>query len=58
MTALVRISDDIPLNLKLNQLKILVLLDFSKAFDIVCHRLFIRKPSHRYCLYSSVAVLV
>jgi hypothetical protein len=41
MTALVRISDNICLNLELNQPTILVLLDFSKAFDSVCYELFI-----------------
>jgi hypothetical protein len=48
MTALVRVSDDIRLNLELNQPKILVLLDFSKAFDSVCHGLFILRLRQRY----------
>jgi hypothetical protein len=37
MHALVRVSDDINLNLELNQPTFLVLLDFSKGFDSVCH---------------------
>jgi hypothetical protein len=49
MTALVRVFDDICLNLKLTTL---VLLDFSKAFDSVCHRLFILKLCQRYGLSS------
>jgi hypothetical protein len=47
MTAFVKFSDDIRLNLELNQPMILVLLDFSKAFDSVCHGLFILKLRQR-----------
>jgi hypothetical protein len=39
-TAIARVSDDICLNMESNQPTILVLLDFSKVFDSVCHRLF------------------
>jgi hypothetical protein len=35
-SAIARVSDDIPLNMELNQPLVLVLLDFSKAFDSVC----------------------
>jgi hypothetical protein len=42
-TAIARVSDDIRLNMESNQPTILVLLDFSKAFDSVCHGLFILK---------------
>jgi hypothetical protein len=49
MTVLVRVSDDIRFNLELNQPTILVLLDFSKAFDSVCHGMFILKLRQR-CL--------
>jgi hypothetical protein len=40
-TAIASVSDDIRLNMESNQPTILVLLDFSKAFDSVCHELFI-----------------
>jgi hypothetical protein len=43
-TALVKVSDDISLNM---QPKIRVLLDFSKAFDSVCRGLFILKLRQR-----------
>jgi hypothetical protein len=36
-TVIARVSDDICLNMELNQPTILVLVDFSKAFDRVCH---------------------
>jgi hypothetical protein len=49
LTALVRVSDDIRLNLELNQPTIFVLLDFSKAFDSVCHGMFILKL-HQRCM--------
>jgi hypothetical protein len=47
-TAIARVSDDIRLIMESNQPTILVLLDFSKAFDSVCHGLFILKLRHRY----------
>jgi hypothetical protein len=40
MTALVRVFEDIRLNLVLNQPTILVLFDVFKAFDSVCRGLF------------------
>jgi hypothetical protein len=47
-TAITRVSDDIHLNMESNQPTILVLLDFSKAFDSVCHELFILMMHQRY----------
>jgi hypothetical protein len=58
MTALVGVSDDICLNLELNQTTILVLLDFSKAFDSICHGLFILKLRQRYGFHSAVALVL
>jgi hypothetical protein len=56
--AITRVSDDIRLNMESNQLKILVLLDFSKAFDSVCHGLFILKLRQRYGIHTTAAALV
>jgi hypothetical protein len=47
MTALVKVSYDFRQSLVLNQLTILVLLDCFKAFDSVCHELFIISPRHQ-----------
>jgi hypothetical protein len=47
-TAIARVSDAIRLNMESNQPTILVLLDFSKTFDSVCHGLFILKLRQRY----------
>jgi hypothetical protein len=47
-TAIARVSDDIRLNMESNQPPIPVLLDFSKAFDSVCHGLFILMLRQRY----------
>jgi Reverse transcriptase (RNA-dependent DNA polymerase) len=47
-TAIARVSDDIRLIMESNQPTILVLLDFSKAFDSLCHGLFILKLHQRY----------
>jgi hypothetical protein len=58
MTDLVRVLDDIRLNLELNQLTIVVLLDYSKTFDNVCHELLIIKLRQRYGIHSSAAALV
>jgi hypothetical protein len=58
MTDLVRVSDVICLNLELNQLTILVELNVSKAFDNVCHELFILKVRKRYGIHSSGSALV
>jgi hypothetical protein len=58
MTALVRVADEMSLNLELNQPTILVLLDFSKAFDSVCHGFVILKLRQRYGFYTAVAALV
>jgi hypothetical protein len=52
-TAIARVSDDIRLNMESNQPTILILLDFSKAFDIVCHELFILKLRQRSALRLS-----
>jgi hypothetical protein len=41
-----------------NQPTILVLLDFSKAFDSVCHGLLILKLRRRYGFYATAAALV
>jgi hypothetical protein len=56
-TAIARVSDDIRLNMESNQPVILVLLDFSKAFDRVCHGLFILKLRQRY-FHATAAALV
>jgi hypothetical protein len=53
-TAIARVSDDIRLNMESNQPTILVLLDFSKAFDSVCHGLFILKL-RLFLSFSSVS---
>jgi hypothetical protein len=58
MTDFVRVSDDIRLSWELNQSTILVLLDFIKAFDSVCHGLFIIKLRRRYGFYASMAALI
>jgi hypothetical protein len=47
-TGIARVSDDIRLNMESNQPTIIVLLDFSKAFDSVCHGLLILKLRRRY----------
>jgi hypothetical protein len=47
-TAIARVSNDICLNMESNQPTILVLLDFSKSFDSVCHGMFILKLHLRY----------
>jgi hypothetical protein len=57
-TAIARFSDDICLNMESNQTTILVLLDFSKAFDSVCHGLFILKLRQRYGFHATAAALV
>jgi hypothetical protein len=41
-----------------NQPTILVLLDFSKAFDSVCHGLFIFKLRQRYGFHATATALV
>jgi hypothetical protein len=48
MTSLVKVSDDIRLNLESSQPMIFVSLDFSKVFDSVCHEMFIFKLRQRY----------
>jgi hypothetical protein len=48
MTSLVKVSDDIRLNLESNQPMIFVSFDFSKVFDSVCHEMFIFKLRQRY----------
>jgi hypothetical protein len=57
-TATARVSDDIRLNLESNQPTVLVLLDFSKVFDSVCHGLFILKLRQRYGFHATAAALV
>jgi hypothetical protein len=52
-TAIARVYDDIRLNMESNQPTILVLLDFSKAFDSVCHGLFILKLRQRYGFHAT-----
>jgi hypothetical protein len=47
-TAIARVFDDVRLNMESNQPTIFVLLDFSKAFDSVCHGSFILKLRQRY----------
>jgi hypothetical protein len=42
-TDIARVSDDIRLNMESNEPTILLLLDFSRAIDSVCHGLFILK---------------
>jgi hypothetical protein len=56
-TAIARVSDDIRLNMASNQSTILVLLDFSKAFDSVCHG-FILKLRQRYGFHATAVALV
>jgi hypothetical protein len=58
MIALVGVSVDICLNLELNQPTILLLLDFSKGFDSVCHGLLIFKLRQRYGFHTLVVALV
>jgi hypothetical protein len=58
ITAIARFSDDIRPNLESNQPTILVLLDFSKVFDSVCHGLFILKLRQRYRFHAIAAALV
>jgi hypothetical protein len=57
-TAIARVSDDIRFNMESNQPTILVLLDFSNAFDSVCHGLFILKLRQRYSFHATAAALV
>jgi hypothetical protein len=57
-TAIARVSDDICLNMESNEPTILVLFDFSKAFDSVCHGLFILKLRQRYGFHATAAALV
>jgi hypothetical protein len=57
-TAIARVSDDIRLNMESNQPTILVLIDFSKAFDSVCHGLFILKLRQRFGFHATAAALV
>jgi hypothetical protein len=57
-TAIARVSDDIRLYMESNQPTILILLDFSKAFDSVCHGLFILKLRQRYRFHAIAAALV
>jgi hypothetical protein len=47
MTALVKVFDDFRRSLMLNKPTILVLVDCFKAFDNVCHELFILSPRHQ-----------
>jgi hypothetical protein len=49
------VSDDIGLNMKSTQPTILVLLDFLKAFDSVCHGLFILKLRQRNGFHATTA---
>jgi hypothetical protein len=58
VTAIARVSDDIRLNMEANQPTILVLLDFSKAFDSVCHGLYIFKLHRRQGFCATVATLI
>jgi hypothetical protein len=44
--------------MKSNKPTILVLLDFSKVFDSVCHGLFILKLPQRYGFHDTAAALV
>jgi hypothetical protein len=57
-TAIARVSDDFRLNMESNQPTILVLLDFSKAFDSVCHGWFILRLRQRYGFHATAAALV
>jgi hypothetical protein len=57
-TAIARVSNDIRLNMESNQPTILVLLDFSKAFDSVCLGLSILKLRQRYGFHATAAALV
>jgi hypothetical protein len=57
-TTIARVSDEIRLNMESNQPKILVLLDFSKAFASVCHGLFILKLRRRYGFHAMAAATV
>jgi hypothetical protein len=57
-TAIAWVSDDSRLNMESNQPMIFVLVDFSKAFDCVCHELFILKLRQRYGFYATAATLV
>jgi hypothetical protein len=56
-TAIARVFDDVRLNMESNQPTILVLLDFLKAFDSVCHGLFILKLRQRYGFHATAFML-
>jgi hypothetical protein len=58
VTAIARVSDNICRNMELNQLMILVLLDFSKAFVSVYRGLFILKLHQSYGFHARAAALV
>jgi hypothetical protein len=58
MTDFVRVFDDIRLNWEINQSTILVLLDFIKAFDSVCHGLFILKLRQRLSCLNGGAFFI
>jgi hypothetical protein len=57
-TAIARVFDDIRLNMESNQPTILVFLHFLKAFDSVCHGLFILKLRQHYGFHATAAALV
>lgn len=46
LTALLKITEDIRIGMQLSCATIMVLLDFSKAFDTVDHSLLLKKPQH------------
>ena len=57
-TALVRIVDDLKLSMDAQSFSILVLLDFSKAFDSIDHRLLISKLDKKFGFESSAVKLI
>ena len=57
-TALIKIEDDLKLSMDTNMFSILVLLDFSKAFDSIDHKLLITKLDKLFGFDSSAVKLI
>lgn len=57
-SALLNITDDIVCNIERKNCSVLILLDFSKAFDTVNHNILCNKLLHKYCLEPCATNLV